>query len=412
MIVRRIARKRRPSVCIVRHNYYPDTHVRRDAEALVDAGYDVTVLALRRPGQPARESLSGVSVRRLPVTHRRGNVLHYLWEYSAFFTLVFLTLSHLHLRKRFALIEVDNMPDVLVFSAIVPKLMGCPVILYVFDNMPELLAYLRHVSDRHPLVRLLAFFEHVSARFADHVIVTQDLPRRLAISRGVPERKLTVVLNSADETTFNRKGVTVAGTDGGGFDIVTHGTLLERYGVQVLIDAMPNILAAVPDARVQVFGEGEYRTELERRVTQLGLSDHVQFRGYAPLQELLEALAHADVGYVGMLNDLVLPNKLMEYVALGVPVALSRWGTFLHYFPEDAAIYFRAGDAADLARVQVDAYRDPAAARARALRASAKYAHYRWAVQKEVYLGLYARMLGSAARATTGHVEQPQQLAG
>ena len=61
------SRDRRVPVCIVRHNYYPDTHVRRDAEALAQAGYDVSVVALRRPNQPARETLNGVDVHRMPV---------------------------------------------------------------------------------------------------------------------------------------------------------------------------------------------------------------------------------------------------------------------------------------------------------------------------------------------------------
>ena len=43
-----------PAVCIVRHNYYPDTHVRRDAEALARAGYAVHVVALRRGLKPVR----------------------------------------------------------------------------------------------------------------------------------------------------------------------------------------------------------------------------------------------------------------------------------------------------------------------------------------------------------------------
>ena len=47
-----------------------------------------------------------------------------------------------------------------------------------------------------------------------------------------------------------------------------------------------------------------------------------------PQGELLAALARADVGYVGMLCDLMLSNKLVEYVATGVPAVVARWPTF------------------------------------------------------------------------------------
>ncbi|MPZ14511.1 MAG: glycosyltransferase [Chloroflexi bacterium] len=387
------------AACIVRHNYYPDTHVRRDAEALVEAGYDVSVVSLRRPGQAAREALCGVNVYRLPMQHRRGSSLRYAWEYTLFLFLAFLTVTALHVKKRFRVVEVDNMPDILVLSALVPRLLGVRVILYVFDNMPELLAYLRGWSARHPVVRFLAFLERLSARFADRVIVTQEMPRRAMASRGVPRHKIAVVLNSADETAF----VPSAAPDAGRrdvFQIVSHGVILERYGVQVLIEALPSIAAQVPGVEVQVFGEGEYRRALEEQARRNGTTQLVSFRGFAPFDELIATLARADVGYVGMLNDLVLPNKLMEYVALGVPVTASRWPTFLHYFPDEAVAYFRPGDPEDLAAAIVRMHRNPASSRARARRAKELYQDYRWSVQREVYLGVYSELLNGVVGAS------------
>jgi glycosyltransferase involved in cell wall biosynthesis len=393
-----IVRERRPAVCIVRHNYYPDSHVRRDAEALAEAGYDVSVIALRKEGQPARDSLNGVDIHRLPVEHRRGSVPRYIWEYLSFAILAFFRVTWLHLRKRFRVVEVDNMPDILVFSALVPKLTGTPVILYIFDNMPDLLAYLWKTSHRHPVVRLLATLERVSAAFANRVVVTQEMPRRMVVARGVPAEKVTVVVNSADETIFNRDGIAERPSLDDGFQIVTHGAILERYGGATLIDAMPKVLATIPNAHVQIFGAGEFRAELERRVERAGLGDHVHFRGFAPQDELLHTLANADAGYVGMLNDLVLPNKLMEYVTLEVPVVLSRWPTFLYYFPEDAATYFHAGNPDDLARALIGIANNPEVARERARAAKQRYQQYRWPVQKQVYLQVYSDLLAAQSR--------------
>lgn len=393
-MLRRPKARSKPAVCIVRHNYYPDSHVRRDAEALVKAGYDVSVIALRREGQAARETLNGVQIHRLPVEHRRGSALRYAWEYSSFALLTFLRLTWLHMQKRFKVVEIDNMPDILVFSAIVPKLTGTPVILYIFDNMPELLAYLWQTTGRHPVVRLLAFLERISCAFADRVVVTQEMPRRIAVARGVPERKLSVVVNCADETIFNRKAVPELPPRNGRFEIVTHGVILERYGIHALIDALPQVLKTIPDTHVQIFGAGEFRDELERRVERAGVEQHVHFRGFAPLDELLAGIAGADVGYVGMLNDQVLPNKLMEYVAMGVPVMLSRWPTFTYYYPEDSATYFEAGNVADLASALVRVFEDRDGARERATQALSRYQHYRWEVQREVYLNLYRELSG------------------
>ncbi len=392
----------RRSVCIIRHNYYPDTHVKRDAEALAQAGYDVTVVALRREGQSSREVLNGVRVLRMPVEHRRGSPLRYAWEYSAFTLIAFLQVTWLHLRRRFDVVEVDNMPDILIFTALVPKLTGTPVVFYVFDNMPELLAYLKGLSSRHPVVRALGWLEGLAYKLADHVLVTQELPKRLALSRGADPSKVTVVLNSADDNVFRRPEVVHKEEDV--FRIVTHGSILERYGIQTLIEALPKIAREVPNVELQIFGKGEYEARLRELVARLGLGNKVKFRGFVELDELIATLASADVGYVGMLNDLVLPNKLMEYVALGVPVVISRWETFERYFPEGSVTYFEPGNPEDLARAIIQLSADPVRREQQVRWATELYSRYRWSEQKAVYLGVYEDLLASKARVATGLV--------
>jgi glycosyltransferase involved in cell wall biosynthesis len=350
------------------------------------------VIALRRPHQPARESINGVRVYRLPIEHRRGTLLRYLWEYGAFFVLSLLTVAILHARKGFRVVEVDNMPDVLVFSALIPKLTGAKVILGIFDNMPELLMLVRRVGPRHPLVIALAWLERLSTRFADRVVVTQELARQLAMRRGVPSEKVTVVLNGPDEAIFD-PGLRERTGQCDDFTIATHGLILERFGIQTLLDALPTVAATVPGVRVEIYGDGEYRAALEARAARNGVAERVHFHGWLPLEQIPARVCNADVGFVGMLCDLMLSNKLMEYVALGVPVALSRWPTYEHYFADDAVRYFQPGDVGELAAALLDIWRDPEAARARAERAAALYLDYRWAVQREIYLGLYADLV-------------------
>ena len=385
--------ERGSAVCIVRHNYYPDTHVRRDAEALARAGYAVHVVALRRAGQAVRETLHGVEVHRLPVEHRRGTVLRYIWEYLSFALLATLAVARLHRRHRFQVVEVDNMPDVLVFSALVPKLCEAKVILYIFDNMPELLRVIWKVGPRHPLVRILATMEQLSAKFADRVVVSQELARRVVVERGVPEAKVVTVLNSADESIFGPRPRLLRKQANADFTIVSHGSIIQRYGIQTLIDALPLLTKAIPNVRVRVFGQGEYRHALAERARRNGVADRITFEGFLPPEELVATLAEADLGYVGFMCDLMLPNKLVEYVSLGVPVVLARWPVFEHYFPEDTVGYFVSGDAQSLASAIIAVAHDPHMARKRASRATAVYQDYRWSVQREIYLGLYGELI-------------------
>lgn len=166
------------------------------------------------------------------------------------------------------------------------------------------------------------------------------------------------------------------------------------------------IMAERPEVRVQIIGAGEYRRDLEKLARETGMSDLIHFRDWVPPEDLPRYLCDADVGYVGMLCDLLLSNKLMEYVALGVPVLLARWSSYEHYFPDDTVRYFRAGSAEDLAAGALAIARHPDEARERAERAAQLYLQYRWTVQREIYLGVYRMLLGPAASSlvsSSGH---------
>ena len=81
-------------VCMLCHSYYPwDPRVRREAECLIDAGYSVDVLCLKKPGEPASDSYNGVSIYRLPIKRHHGSgVLVYLGEYVAFLLIAAIAL--------------------------------------------------------------------------------------------------------------------------------------------------------------------------------------------------------------------------------------------------------------------------------------------------------------------------------
>lgn len=398
-------------VCIIRHSYYPDGHVRRDAETLIRAGFDVTVIALKRPGQASRERIVGVTVYRMPVEHKRGSPLRYAWEYGAFATLACLRVTLLHLRRRFQIVEVDNMPDILVFSAVVPRLTGAQIILYIFDNMPELLAHVWKTSARHPMVSVLAALEHISIRFAHQVVVTQEMARRTVVARGAPPDKVAVILNGPDESLFKRQLVEQRTRQPETFRIVTHGSLLERYGNHVLLHALPRIIQQIPNVRLDIYGDGEYRDVLEEIVSKTNLTDYVRFHGLVPIEDIPRYLLQADVGYVGILNDLMLTNKLIEYVALGVPAVVSRQPTTAHYFPDDSVRYFDAGDASGLAQAIIDVHDHPANATKRAETAYSRYQHYRWSVQKDIYLGVYADLMRRLKWSRYGNAGHPSESA-
>jgi len=131
----------RPRVCVVRQMYYDnDPLLRREVDALVDDGFDVDILCMRRAGDPAFERAGAVTIRRLPLSHVRGRLPRYLFEYAAFLVMAGAYLTVLHLRRGYDAVQVNTPPDTLVFAAIVPRITGTPVILHLAETMPEFFA--------------------------------------------------------------------------------------------------------------------------------------------------------------------------------------------------------------------------------------------------------------------------------
>lgn len=355
-----------PRHCMVVHAYYPigETRVQREALALVDRGYQVHVMCLRNEGEPTTETREGVRIHRLPVARHRGaGLLGQLLEYLAFFVLAFVNLTILHARHRFRTIQVHNLPDFLVFCALIPKLGGTPVILDLHDLMPELFAARAGVGMHHRLVRAVAWQERISCRFADHVITVTDGWRDTLIQRGVPRNDVSVVMNVADSRLFHPGPAATAGGNGDGFHLIYHGTFTHRYGVDLIILAVDRVREDIPGIRLTLLGTGETREELVALTRDRDLGERVRFsEGMVEADLLPSAIRSADVGVVpnrsNLFTDGILPTKLMEYVAMGVPVIAARTPTVAAYFDDSMVEFFEPGDPDDLAAHIRLLYRD------------------------------------------------------
>ena len=340
---------------MVVHAYYPlgETRVQREAAALVDRGWEVDVVCLRWRGEVSRETVDGVTVHRLPVRRHRGTgMLAQMFEYLAFFVLAGFTLTRLHISKRFHTVQVHNLPDFLVFSALVPKAMGARIVLDLHDLMPELYTAKTGAGLNGPLARVLRLQERIAARFADHVITVTAGWRDTLIGRGVHPNKVSVVMNLADPKVFPPRRFN--SKDAEGLTLVYHGTFASRYGVDVIVRALSELRDEVPRARLMLLGDGETRQELVELIGVLGIEDRVELsKGMVDTTELPDLLASADVGVVpnrsNVFTEEILPTKLLEYVAMGIPVIAARTHTVSKYFDEEMVEFFRPGDVDDLA---------------------------------------------------------------
>ncbi len=386
-------------ICVVRQFWFPDdVRVQREVSALLDAGHEVDVVCAHKDGAPRRERSGRLRIVRLPLRHRRGGPLLYAASYASFLALALVVVGALHLRRRYDLVQVNSVPDSLVFSALVPKLMGAKVLLDLHESMPEFYATKFGAGLEHPAVRALAAVEQASIRFADAALTCTAQQREAFAGRGADPAGIAVVLNSSDEGIFDVRRYPRTDAGDGRFRVVCHGTIEPHYGLDTLVRAAALVRGEIPELRVEIFGEGTYRDELEGLVRDLGVADVVWFSdGLVPWDELVSALAQADVGVVAMkrdaFRDLTHCNKMFDFVVMGVPAAVSRTRSVEAYFDEDSFRYFRSDDPHDLARALRELHADAPLRRGLADHASRVAAPYRWPRQREHYLQVVARTL-------------------
>src|SRR5437667_1120898 len=191
------------SVCILVQNHYDfDVRVRRKALALATAGYSVDVLALR--SSPTRKSytLDGAHVYTLSLGKRRGSLVRYAFEYVAFFLWALVRVTVQMRRRSYAAIDVNTLPDFLIFAAAFTRWKRAKLILDMHEVTPEFYISKYGIAENSWLVRLLKRVEKMSFGLADHVITVNEPIEDLLVDRGLPRSKSTVIMNAADEARF------------------------------------------------------------------------------------------------------------------------------------------------------------------------------------------------------------------
>ncbi len=345
------------------------------------------------------ERRGGVTIRRLPLEHSVGaGALRLLAEYISFFIMAALVLSARHLRRRFRLVQVNSVPDALVFAALVPRLTGARVLLDLQEPMPEFFATRFGVGRDHPGVRLIGALEQLSIRFAHAAITVTEPMRRAFVERGARPDKITVVMDGADEKIFDPERFPRENGDRKRFVLISHGTIEPQYGLDTAIEAVALLADEIPGLQLRIFGDGSHRAELRDLAQRMQVDGQVWFSdGFVPVDDLVASLADADVGVVAMkrdaFRDLTIAGKMFDFIAMRKPMAVSLTRSVQETFGEGCFEPFASGDAHDLARAIRRLRDDPALAADYVARASEVGRPFSWSVQRERYRDRVRRLI-------------------
>lgn len=397
------------SICLIAQSVYDfDPRVRRKAEALAAVGYTVDVLALRPSDGRKSYTLNGVNVSTISIGKKRGSLARYLYEYVVFFAWALVRVP-LQMRKRhYAVVDVNTLPDFLVFAPVVARWMGAKIILDMHEITPEFYMSKYGIPAHSLLVRVLTYLERISFNFADHVITINEPILDLLISRGLAGAKATVVMNAVDEANFavGSKAAAPVGPAPDTFVMMYHGTLTRIYGLDLAIEAFAIAHGDMPGAEIWILGSGTEAGPLKALSQKLGLEWKVKFVGQVPSTDIPGWLARCDLGLLPIRQDVFLdfafPNKLPEFIIAGKAVLISRLRTIRHYFSDAAVAFFKPNDPSDLATQMVRVFRDGTLRDRLVARAREEYAPIRWDLMKQRYLQVVDEAAGFGHRTADG----------
>jgi glycosyltransferase involved in cell wall biosynthesis len=387
-------------VCAITYDAYPyDLLVRRTAEAATRAGFAYDVICVMQGEQKKDERCDGVHVHRLSMQRLVGRSLSItVLGWLAFLLRAMMLVTRLHFKQKYHIIHVHNMPDFLVFSALVPKLLGAKVILGVQDVSPELMAAKAKERLRRLVVSLALFQEHISTSFADHVLTVGWPFEACLLKRGVSPNKLSSVLNSADPNLYPAEKRTVPftglATAQRPLILMYHGTLAERNGLDTAIRAFAIARGSAPHLRFHIQGRGESLPELKQLAEELGVSSHMTFTGYAPSEELVDFVAGGDIGIIPYRSDgfmdLVLPTKAYEFAWMRRPMIASNTPAIRSLFRPESLILCEPSNVDDFAQAILDLYECPEKRAQLIANAEKDYEPYTWETMAKRYQNLLA----------------------
>ena len=379
-----------------------DRRVWLECQALAGAGYDVCVVCPRGVRDRSYEVIDGVQIYRYrscaPGRGAVGFIVEYAYSFLATAWLVFRT----RLGGPFEALQACNPPD--IFWPIALALRTIDRTKFVFDHhdlCPELYVSRFPGGSRLPYLAL-RWLERRTYQTADKVIATNDSYRRMAIDRGGRQpRDVAVVRTGPDPDRLRRGPADPRLRRGRPFLVAYLGVMGPQDGVDIVVRAAEIVVRKLgrEDIAFTLIGTGDCFDELVGLRDELGLGGHVAFTGRAPDEMVADILSTAHLGLSpdpsNPLNDLSTMNKVMEYMAFGLPiVAFDLLETRVS--AGSAAVYVTPNDVREYAEAIVQLIDDPSRRkRLGELGRDLVERELAWAHQVPAYIGVYRALLGS-----------------
>ena len=375
-----------------------DRRVWLECQALLGAGYQVSVVCPKGPGDPDDQVLEGVRVRKYSPPPPTESVLSFVYEFVVCWLRTARRVLQAWRQEGFDVIQTCNPPDTYFALAWPFRLLGKQFVFDQHDLCPEVYES-RFPAPNRMLLGGLRLLEHLTYRTADHVISTNESYRDVALGRGHKRAEdVTVVRTGPDVNRMQRGPGDPALRHGRQYLCCYLGVMGPQDGVDLAIRAAYSYVYDLgrTDCHFALIGSGDVYDEMRALVAELNLTGFVTMPGRLPDEPLFAHLSTADIGLSpdppGPLNDVSTMNKTMEYMAFGLPVvAFDLKETRVS--AGEAGIYVPSADPAAYAKAIAGLLDDPGRRRQMGVLARQRAVGVlAWQQQVGAYLSVYQRL--------------------
>ncbi|TWP50954.1 glycosyltransferase family 4 protein [Lentzea tibetensis] len=381
-----------------------DRRVWLECRALIAAGYEVSVICPKGPGDPAYQHLDGVHIYKYAPPPQAEGALGYAWEFLYCWVRTALLSVKVRRRSRFDVLQACNPPDTYWALALLWRLGGVRFVFDHHDLNPEV--FLSRFGEPTGFagklqLRILRWLERRTFRTAHRVISTNTSYQRIAWERGGVPVEHTSVVRSGPDTSVMRPVERVDDLRRGGKHLVAYlGIMGPQDGVDGVLEVARRIVfdRGRTDVRFALLGFGDCLEDLKKQSTSWGLDEYVEFTGRVGPEQITRYLSTASAGLgpdpLSPLNDVSTMNKTMEYMAYALPVVSYRL-TETVVSAGDCAVYVEPGDVEGFTTALLDLL-DDAERRARLGSAGRRRceAELDWRPQAANYLSVFDGLTG------------------
>ncbi|MEM6755936.1 MAG: glycosyltransferase family 4 protein [Planctomycetota bacterium] len=382
-----------------------DRRVWMESTALTEAGYKVSVISPCPPDEADQlhRVIEGVHVYRYPPPPTAENKLAYFREYEYALRHTGKLMKRVWAEDPFDVIHSCNPPDFFWALARRYKKRG---VKYVFDHhdlCPEL--FESKFGRRGLLYSALCWFERRQFNTADGVIATNESYKRVAIERGGKRPEdVAVVRSGPSMDRFRAEPPEPELKRGRKYLGVYLGVMGAQDGVDYALRAVRHLVdRGFTDASFKFMGKGDAFDDLLKLRAELNLEDWVEMPGRVSDLDLRQTLCTADIALApdpkNPLNDVSTMNKIIEYMAMGVPIVSFDLKESRHSARE-AAVYIDNDDERAMADAVAELLGDPDRRRRMGEYGQARVRdELCWDRSRLVLTAFYDRLLGHAAPA-------------